>query len=213
VTSANEAEGLPEVPTIAESGLPGYDRPSGTAARAGGTARAIVARLHDEIVRALRAPEVMQRLAATRGAVGTVRGVRRVHPLGDRQMGQGRARRRNPLGMNLRCALFAFLAGVGCSALPRVIRSARSPDRSSGGGSATDTVARILAAELAERARAAGRRREKPGGALTIGLDFTRISARRLHDRHGAGGGVRDHRHMVAKLPMTSSGISSRSRS
>jgi len=65
VTSAKRSEGLPEVPTIAESGLPGYDSTQwyGVLAPAG-TSRGIVVRLHDEIVRALRAPEVMQRLAA-----------------------------------------------------------------------------------------------------------------------------------------------------
>jgi tripartite-type tricarboxylate transporter receptor subunit TctC len=65
VTSAKRSEGLPDVPTVAESGLPGYDSTQwyGVLAPAG-TSRQIVARLHDEIVRALRAPEVMQRLAA-----------------------------------------------------------------------------------------------------------------------------------------------------
>src|SRR5258708_33081220 len=65
VTSAKRSEALPDVPTIAESGLPGYDSTQwyGVLAPAG-TSRAIVARPHNEIVRALRAPEVMQRLAA-----------------------------------------------------------------------------------------------------------------------------------------------------
>ena len=65
VTSAKKSEALPEIPTIAESGLPGYDSTQwyGVLAPAG-TSREIVVRLHDEIVRALRAPEVMQRLAA-----------------------------------------------------------------------------------------------------------------------------------------------------
>src|SRR5204862_6688500 len=65
VTSAKRSEGLPEIPAIAESALPGYDSTQwyGVLAPAG-TARAIVMRLHDEIGRALRTPEVMQRLAA-----------------------------------------------------------------------------------------------------------------------------------------------------
>jgi len=65
VTSAKRSQGLPEVPTIAESGLPGYDSTQwyGVLAPAG-TVREIVMRLHDEIVRALRTPEVMRRLAA-----------------------------------------------------------------------------------------------------------------------------------------------------
>jgi len=65
VTSAKRSEGLPEVPTIAESGLPGYDSTQwyGVLAPAG-TSRGIVVHLHDEIVRGLRAPDVLQRLAA-----------------------------------------------------------------------------------------------------------------------------------------------------
>src|SRR5256885_4218019 len=64
VTSAKRSEGLPDVPTIAEAGLPGYDSTQwyGVLAPAG-TAREIVARLHHEIVRALRAPEGLQPLA------------------------------------------------------------------------------------------------------------------------------------------------------
>jgi tripartite-type tricarboxylate transporter receptor subunit TctC len=65
VTSAKRSEALPEVPTIAESGLPGYDSVQwyGVLAPAG-TPREIVARLHVEIARALRAPDVRERLAA-----------------------------------------------------------------------------------------------------------------------------------------------------
>jgi tripartite-type tricarboxylate transporter receptor subunit TctC len=65
VTSAKRSEALPDVPTIAESGLAGYDSTQwyGVLAPAG-TPRGIVARLHDEIVRALREPDVRQRLAA-----------------------------------------------------------------------------------------------------------------------------------------------------
>jgi tripartite-type tricarboxylate transporter receptor subunit TctC len=65
VTSAKRSEALPEVPTIAESGLPGYDSVQwyGVLAPAG-TPREIVARLHAEIARALRAPDVRERLAA-----------------------------------------------------------------------------------------------------------------------------------------------------
>jgi len=65
VTSAKRNEALPDVPTVAESGLAGYDSTQwyGVLAPAG-TPRDIVARLHDEIVRALRDPEVGKRLAA-----------------------------------------------------------------------------------------------------------------------------------------------------
>jgi tripartite-type tricarboxylate transporter receptor subunit TctC len=65
VTSVKRTEALPEVPTVAEAGLPGYDSTQwyGVLAPAG-TQPQIVARLHDEIVRALRDAEVGKRLAA-----------------------------------------------------------------------------------------------------------------------------------------------------
>src|SRR5712671_1032393 len=65
VTSSKRSDALPDVPTIAEAGVAGYESTQwyGVLAPAG-TAREIVMRLHDEIVRALRTPEVMQRLAA-----------------------------------------------------------------------------------------------------------------------------------------------------
>ena len=65
VTSAKRSVALPDIPTVAESGLAGYDSTQwyGVLAPAG-TPRAVVARLHDEIVRALRDPDVMKRLAA-----------------------------------------------------------------------------------------------------------------------------------------------------
>ncbi len=65
VTSAKRSEALPDIPTIAEAGLPGYDSTQwyGVLAPAG-TPHEIVARLHAEIVRALRLPGVRERLAA-----------------------------------------------------------------------------------------------------------------------------------------------------
>jgi tripartite-type tricarboxylate transporter receptor subunit TctC len=65
VTSTKRTEALPEVPTVAEAGLPGYDSTQwyGVLAPAGTQAQ-IVARLHGEIVRALRDAEVGKRLAA-----------------------------------------------------------------------------------------------------------------------------------------------------
>jgi tripartite-type tricarboxylate transporter receptor subunit TctC len=65
VTSSKRTQALPEVPTVAESGLAGYDSTQwyGVLAPAG-TPRYIVVRLYDEIVRALRDAEVGKRLAA-----------------------------------------------------------------------------------------------------------------------------------------------------
>src|SRR5215467_9115341 len=65
VTSTHRSAALPDVPTVAEAGLPGYDSTQwyGVLAPAG-TQREIVARLHVAIVRALRDAEVGKRLAA-----------------------------------------------------------------------------------------------------------------------------------------------------
>jgi tripartite-type tricarboxylate transporter receptor subunit TctC len=65
VTSPKRSAALPDVPTVAEAGLPGYDSTQwyGVLAPAG-TQREIVARLHGAIARALRDEEVGRRLAA-----------------------------------------------------------------------------------------------------------------------------------------------------
>jgi len=65
VTGQRRSPLMPEVPTLDESGLPGYQAGSwyGMLAPAG-TPRPIIVRLHDEIVRALAQPEVRERLAA-----------------------------------------------------------------------------------------------------------------------------------------------------
>jgi len=56
---------LPEVPTIAEAALPGFalDNWGGMLAPAG-TPRGIIDRLNGEIVRALRDPQITERLVA-----------------------------------------------------------------------------------------------------------------------------------------------------
>ena len=63
VAGARRSPLAPELPTIAESGLPGYDMSGwfGTVAPAG-TPAAVVAALNREYVRALRSPEVRERL-------------------------------------------------------------------------------------------------------------------------------------------------------
>lgn len=65
VTSARRSAVLPELPTIAESGLPGYEMLNwlGLFAPAG-TPRAIVERLSGESLRIVRAPEVVARFHA-----------------------------------------------------------------------------------------------------------------------------------------------------
>ena len=65
IASKARSSAVPQVPTIAESGLPGFDVPSwfGVLAPAG-TPREIVERLHAEISRILNAQDVKERLAA-----------------------------------------------------------------------------------------------------------------------------------------------------
>jgi len=69
-------------------------------------------------------------------------------------------------------------------------------------GSATDTVARILAAELAKELGQSVIVDDRPGGALTVGLD---IVAKSPPDGYTIGmgpiGALAITRHMVAKLP------------
>jgi tripartite-type tricarboxylate transporter receptor subunit TctC len=63
VTTLSRSEIMPEVPTIAESGYPGFDAGNwfGSVVRSG-TPKAIVDRLHSEVVRALDLPEVREPL-------------------------------------------------------------------------------------------------------------------------------------------------------
>ena len=65
VTSERRFPGLPDVPTVAESGVPGYAATSWNAVAAPAkTPRAVIDRLNREINAALKAPEVMEKLAA-----------------------------------------------------------------------------------------------------------------------------------------------------
>jgi tripartite-type tricarboxylate transporter receptor subunit TctC len=63
VTSAKRSPALPDVPTVAESGLPGYEAIAwqGLIAPAG-TPKAVIARLNAEFVNALKQPEVVAKL-------------------------------------------------------------------------------------------------------------------------------------------------------
>jgi tripartite-type tricarboxylate transporter receptor subunit TctC len=63
VASPQRSQVMPEVPTISESGLPGFEAGAWYGLLApGATPRAIVERLNGEVVRILRLPEVQQRL-------------------------------------------------------------------------------------------------------------------------------------------------------
>jgi len=68
VSSARRAAAAPELPTIAESGLPGYEAIQwyGLLAPAQ-TPKEIVARLHDELVRVLQLPDVKAKVAEDGG--------------------------------------------------------------------------------------------------------------------------------------------------
>lgn len=73
VTTVQRAAAMPDIPTIAESGVPGYDVNGwyGVVAPAR-TPAPIIARLNSEIVRILRTPEVSQKLKNEGGdAVGS----------------------------------------------------------------------------------------------------------------------------------------------
>jgi len=65
VTSARRASALPELPTIAEAGVSGYDMEAWFAVLApAATPRQVVSQLSRQIGAALRAPEVQERLSA-----------------------------------------------------------------------------------------------------------------------------------------------------
>ena len=64
VTTAKRVTGLPDIPSVAEAGVPGYESVSWFGFVApGGTPKDVIARLHKEIVAILRAPEVTERFA------------------------------------------------------------------------------------------------------------------------------------------------------
>jgi len=72
VSSAKRVPEFPDVPTVAEAGVPGYEVTTWYGMFApGGTPPAIVNRLHAETMKAMQSPEVRTRLAET-GADGTL---------------------------------------------------------------------------------------------------------------------------------------------
>ena len=65
VTSPKRYPGAPEIPTIAESGVPGYELVGWFAILVpAGTPQEVVAKLHAGTVKALQTPELARRLAA-----------------------------------------------------------------------------------------------------------------------------------------------------
>jgi tripartite-type tricarboxylate transporter receptor subunit TctC len=109
----------------------------------------------------------------------------------------------NAVKRRARLCLLAFLLGLGSAAIAQ-----NYPERPvrlivpQAAGSATDTVARILAAEMPQSLGQPVVVENRPGGALTIGLDLTAKSA---PDGYTIGmgpvGALAITRHMVAKLP------------
>ncbi len=66
VTGAQRSASAPELPTVSESGLPGFEVVGWYGLLApSGTSREIIARLHSESVKLLKLPDVKERLAAT----------------------------------------------------------------------------------------------------------------------------------------------------
>ena len=73
VTTPSRSPELPEVPTLAEAGFPGLEMTTwyGVLAPAG-TPKDLVARLHDEIRKALKTPDVQKRIANLAGEPGAL---------------------------------------------------------------------------------------------------------------------------------------------
>ena len=65
ITTLKRSASLPDVPTIAESGLPGFDAPAWNGVLVPArTPRTIIAKLHAEIVKDLKLPDVLERITA-----------------------------------------------------------------------------------------------------------------------------------------------------
>lgn len=65
VTTLARAAAAPDIPTVAEAGVPGYDANSWFGVFAPtGTPPAVIARVHGELIKILKAPDVRERLAS-----------------------------------------------------------------------------------------------------------------------------------------------------
>ena len=70
VSSAQRSEAFPDLPTIAESGLPGFNEAGQHGVVApGATSRELVSRLREELAKALNSPEVKSRVQAEGGRI------------------------------------------------------------------------------------------------------------------------------------------------
>ena len=73
VMSAKRSEQLPDVPTLAEAGFPGFEMTTWYGLYAtGGTPQPIVEQLHGELKRALASPEVRGKLTGLGGEIGSL---------------------------------------------------------------------------------------------------------------------------------------------
>ncbi len=90
VTASRRLAVLPDVPTMAEAGLPGYESYNwqGIVAPAG-TPRPIIDRLNRELNAVLKDPEVAKAIvdSGSQAAGGDAGGVRRLHPIRTRKVG------------------------------------------------------------------------------------------------------------------------------
>jgi tripartite-type tricarboxylate transporter receptor subunit TctC len=65
ITAAKRSDAAPNIPTTAEAGLPGFEVSTGFGLFAPAkTPRAIISKLHDEVVKSLKLPQVKERLAS-----------------------------------------------------------------------------------------------------------------------------------------------------
>ena len=93
VTNPKRSPIVPDIPTVAESGLPGFEALQwfGILAPAG-TPKEIVARLNGEIVKILRLPEVRERMSSLGAEIvgGYLRAVRELSEGRHREVGENR---------------------------------------------------------------------------------------------------------------------------
>jgi tripartite-type tricarboxylate transporter receptor subunit TctC len=117
-------------------------------------------------------------------------------------MDKGRRGRGHQAGVGARLLALALLAAAARSAVAQYPEHPVRLIVPQAAGSATDTVARLLAAEMAGPLGQTVVVEDRPGGALTIGIDLV---AKSVPDGYTVGmgpiGAMAITRHMVSKLP------------